>query len=149
MTETYYQKNKEKLCQKAIEYYAKNKEAISQRRREKYHANPEPRKEQRRKWYSENRTQALQYYVDRKEHYRNKRLQREYGITMEQYKEMLIKQNECCAICKNKRPLRVDHNHLTKTVRGLLCDKCNVTLGLLDENITIAENLISYLKKDK
>ena len=145
---SYYQKNKEKMCQKSIDYYAKNKGEISKRRKEKYNVNPEPRKEQRRKWYSENRERALLYYAERKDHYRNNRLKREYGITLEQYKQMIMNQNECCAICKNKRPLRVDHHHSRKNVRGLLCDKCNMALGLLDENMTVAENLLSYLKQN-
>lgn len=62
---------------------------------------------------------------------------------------MLTDQNECCAICKNKRPLKVDHNHDTGKVRGLLCDKCNVALGLLGENINVVESLLIYLKNDK
>jgi hypothetical protein len=144
---SYYQANKEQLRQKSIAYYEKNKAEINKRRKEKYHANPEPRRAERKKWYLENRERALAYYAERKDHYRNKRLQREYGITLEEHTQMLKNQNECCAICQNKRPLRVDHNHSTGKVRGLLCDKCNVTIGLLDENITVTERLTAYLKQ--
>ena len=146
---SYYQANKEKSRQKAIEYYAKNRDVINKRRKEKYHANPAPRRAERKRWYLQNRDRALLYYADRKDHYRNKRLQREYGITLEQHTQMLTDQKECCAICKNSRPLRVDHNHSTGNVRGLLCDKCNMALGLLEESIIVTESLLLYLKKDK
>lgn len=53
-----------------------------------------------------------------------------YGITIEQYDELLNKQNHSCAICDRhesefKRRLAVDHNHVTKEIRGLLCNYCN------------------------
>jgi hypothetical protein len=56
------------------------------------------------------------------------RLRRTYGITAEQYEQMLAGQGGVCAICgtppKSKR-LHVDHDHKTGLVRGLLCWICN------------------------
>lgn len=57
-------------------------------------------------------------------------LKNKYGITIEQYDELLEKQSGCCAVCKKsaesfKRRLAVDHNHVTGEVRGLLCTYCN------------------------
>jgi len=51
-----------------------------------------------------------------------------YGISIEQYEEMLDKQNGLCAICKTPpqtKRLAVDHDHDTGEVRGLLCHRCN------------------------
>lgn len=53
-----------------------------------------------------------------------------YGITVEQYDSLLKEQNFCCAICDRhesefKRRLAVDHNHVTREIRGLLCNYCN------------------------
>ena len=57
---------------------------------------------------------------------------RSYGITKEEFDEMVRKQNGRCAICwtepNGKRPLVVDHNHTNGQVRGLLCVKCNWSL---------------------
>ena len=77
-------------------------------------------------------------------------LKRNYGISLVQYKSLLRKQANRCAICKQivrNNKLCVDHNHKTKAVRGLLCNKCNQALGLLQEKILNCKNMISYLKK--
>lgn len=81
---------------------------------------------------------------------KNTRLQREYGITLEDYNQMYIKINGSCEICnKFFKILSVDHCHETGQVRGLLCQKCNSGLGILGDNITSIENALLYLKKSK
>lgn len=59
---------------------------------------------------------------------RRARLKRLFGITWEQYDQMLSSQGGVCALCgdppKGKR-LAVDHDHKTGKVRGLLCSFCN------------------------
>lgn len=74
-------------------------------------------------------------------------LKRYFGITLEQYEEMFIKQNGVCALCgmKPQKPLSVDHCHTTNRVRGLLCQPCNMALGLLKDNIKTLQNAINYL----
>lgn len=60
-------------------------------------------------------------------------LKQQYGITEQQYDELLTKQKECCAICKRhasefKKRLAVDHQHGKgddNVIRGLLCIDCN------------------------
>lgn len=63
-------------------------------------------------------------------------LLRNYGITINQYNEMLENQNGVCKICsginKSGRALVVDHNHKTGEVRALLCTGCNVKLAWLE-----------------
>lgn len=66
---------------------------------------------------------------------RDSRYKRVYGITLEQYNELLEKQNHRCAICNRhtselKRRLAVEHDHGTKRIMGLCCDYCNrIVLG--------------------
>ena len=78
-------------------------------------------------------------------------LRKEYGITKEHYKVLLDSQDGKCAICLNpqvasrKNRLCVDHNHETKEVRGLLCDKCNQGLGYFDDNVVKLQGAINYL----
>jgi len=67
---------------------------------------------------------------------RRKHFKRKYGITVEQYNQMLLAQNNTCKICKNTcksgKNLAVDHCHTTGKVRGLLCATCNVNLGRIE-----------------
>src|ERR1043166_7904386 len=52
-----------------------------------------------------------------------------YGMTLEQYDAILAEQSGVCAICTQKcstgRRLAVDHDHIAKIIRGLLCANCN------------------------
>jgi len=82
----------------------------------------------------------------------NRILIKNYGITFEEYKELLNEQNDCCKICgkhqsKFKRSLAVDHCHKTHKVRGLLCHHCNYALGHFFENVSILEQAIRYIKE--
>lgn len=73
--------------------------------------------------------------------------QRSKGIkdaTMRLYVRLLAHQNNKCAICKgepNDKLLILDHNHVTKAVRGLLCYKCNSALGGLERLLSIEGGL--------
>jgi translation initiation factor 2 beta subunit (eIF-2beta)/eIF-5 len=77
-----------------------------------------------------------------------------YGITLEQYNELLEKQLHACAICKEPesqiswgktKRLAVDHCHKTGKVRGLLCQRCNTTLGRYEDDPYVWENFVVYL----
>ena len=86
----------------------------------------------------------------RKEQQRNIKFQNRYGITLDDYNKMWTDQAGCCAICGThqstlNKSLSVDHCHTTGIVRGLLCNPCNVALGLAKDNITTLQNMIKYL----
>lgn len=69
----------------------------------------------------------------------------------ERYNKLLEKQGFGCAGCGSKigdktgKRLSEDHNHTTGKQRGLLCYKCNVSLGLLNDDVDTLTNLIYYL----
>lgn len=78
-------------------------------------------------------------------------LRQKYGITVEQFNNLLAQQQGVCAICKkpeidNKR-LSVDHCHKTKTIRGLLCSACNGGLGLFKDDCYSLQQAIEYVRK--
>lgn len=93
---------------------------------------------------------------------RNLNFKREYGISLEEYDDMLFKQSGQCLICgdsqnlnvidyrsgKNRR-LAVDHCHKTGKVRGLLCDWCNRALGFLRDDPELFEKAAEYLRESK
>lgn len=41
----------------------------------------------------------------------------------------------------------VDHNHVTGEIRQLLCNNCNVSLGLIGDNLSLAKKITNYLIK--
>lgn len=83
---------------------------------------------------------------------KNVYLKSKFGLTIEQYDEMVSSQNNLCAICEQSpklgKVLVVDHNHKTNTVRALLCSHCNTVLGLFYENIQLLNEAIAYLQFD-
>jgi hypothetical protein len=79
-------------------------------------------------------------------------LLRKYGITEEQYEELLKLQEECCAVCKQHhtsfpRKLAVDHNHRTGEIRGLLCNYCNHRLVGRHTDPELLLSVSEYLRK--
>ena len=80
-------------------------------------------------------------------------LKTKYGLSLEDFKGLLKKQDGRCAICKVKgqesvtRLLCVDHCHKTGEVRGLLCTKCNSGIGYLGDNLERLISAVSYLGK--
>lgn len=80
---------------------------------------------------------------------RNKRLQKEYGITLVDFRRMLTEQNNRCLICneqfKKESQTHVDHCHKTGIVRGLLCPLCNVGLGSFRDRPELLLEAANYL----
>lgn len=86
-------------------------------------------------------------------YYRNKKLLKMYGITQEQYEAMHAAQGGVCAICNQPETrilygavayLAVDHDHQTGAVRALLCHRCNVGLGRV-EDADFLRRALAYL----
>lgn len=89
-------------------------------------------------------------------------LKNTYGITLDQYNEILKNQDFKCGICKRHyleidskryRHLAVDHDRrccgpgkaCEECRRGLLCDRCNRGLGLLGDDIDTLKEAMDYL----
>jgi hypothetical protein len=84
------------------------------------------------------------------------KLQRAYGITLEQYNEWNKCNDGLCHICNKPevafdkkanrlRMLAVDHDKVTGLVRGLLCSVCNRGIGMLRHNAAILNSAIAYI----
>lgn len=100
---------------------------------------------------------------EKRDLYSRKNQLKEYGITIEQYNNLLVKQENKCAICKRDKSsfhksLCVDHDHLCcskknsscgKCIRGLLCQDCNILLGSAHDNKEILKEAITYLETSR
>lgn len=80
---------------------------------------------------------------------RHSHIKKKYGLDKKAYEIMLKTQDGACAICKDQKPLAVDHNHESGDIRGLLCRACNTALGMFKDNIEVLTNAISYLNNFK
>lgn len=81
-----------------------------------------------------------------------RRLRKIFGLTMEQYNEMLKAQGGACAICHRppgKICLNVDHDHSTGKIRGLLCVPCNLMIGNAGDQESTLQSGIDYLRRAK
>src|SRR3990170_3742892 len=93
------------------------------------------------KWLKEHPTAQARVRVQGQKRYhanpkvRDAIYKRKYGISLNDYNQILLKQSGGCAICKTQpknHRLSIDHNHRTKKVRGLVCKYCNQALGILE-----------------
>lgn len=132
----------------------------------------EPCKEAHRVWASEYRARRIEagdiehgtvsgyqvfkcrceYCCDAmKPHARAGWLKKAYGISQEDYLQMLSEQDGKCASCGDdfvdNPSTHVDHNHETGEVRQLLCRNCNLALGYLKEDPERIQRLAEYAKK--
>lgn len=102
--------------------------------------NGEKRRAWERTWYAKNRQIP-----------KNNQLRYRHGLSLEQFHEMMFKQNKKCAICgvdfKDEFAglPRVDHSHETGQIRGLLCLNCNAAIGHFKDNPRFLQSAIEYL----
>lgn len=98
------------------------------------------------------------YYLDRKGYMRrvcracaklrNPFRERLYGLSREDYAELVADQNGVCAVCgrgSEDRALAVDHDHASGGIRGLLCAPCNTGLGVFRDDPDLLRKAIAYL----
>jgi hypothetical protein len=127
-----------KNCKNAYSraYYALHREKIRNRCKEEWINNPKI-KEQMKLWRQNNPDKIKDY-----------RYKFNYGLTIENIKDMLVFQEFKCKICSKLIDFdskEVDHDHKTGKIRGLLCHVCNFLLGLVHDNVNHLQNAITYL----
>lgn len=84
-----------------------------------------------------------------KDYRRDWALQKQYGVSLDEFKEMEKEQGGKCAICGIFCKLHLDHDHETGRIRGLLCPNCNKGLGLFFDNAKNLNNARKYLQNTK
>jgi len=91
------------------------------------------------------------------------RLWTRFRVRLAWFEAKLAEQGNCCATCDKpmgERRFAVDHDHTCcpgrkscgKCVRGLVCDKCNLYLGMLEELMTKGDWILkgqAYLARYK
>jgi Recombination endonuclease VII len=106
-----------------------DKRLSNERRRKRYAEDPDYRKRVRERGRLPRRTQRR-------------------GISVAEYHSMVARQGGACAICRqsSKKPLCIDHCHLTGYVRALLCHKCNCGIGSYGDDPALVRAAMNYLE---
>jgi len=124
----------------ALIYKEKQKQAVAEWKEK----NPHKASEYSRKWEKKNPEKV-------KRMWRTKHLKNKYGITVDDFEKLKIKQNHVCPICEksldNGEQIDVDHCHKNGTIRSVLHNKCNRLISCCREDIEILKNAIKYLEK--
>lgn len=137
------------------QYYLSHKEQISRKAKMRYRAGGKGEWET---YYTKNRERI----VERQRQYREKHKiainlkqkanwsRYKYGISLETVDQLLVGQHNKCAGCQEDftgslYPC-VDHCHISNKVRGMLCDPCNKSIGILKENVETLRRLADYLE---
>lgn len=124
----------------ARNYYLKNKSKILKRVAQYSKANRAKCNAAVKRWKNKNKQKV-----------KDTDLKINFGISLKEYEDLLVKQQGCCAICKvhkDKLPraLSVDHCHLSGKIRGLLCVKCNTAIGMLNDDKSLVKSALEYLQ---
>ena len=137
-------------CQRArnARHYRANKPLYEARIKQWRQENPERVKTARRL-----SLERLRGTPEFQEGVRRRWLKHKYGITPAEYDALLMAQGGGCGVCgANEQPtdgkrFHVDHDHGTGKVRGVLCQPCNIILGLANDNCDTLAAAILYLKQ--
>lgn len=86
---------------------------------------------------------------------RESELKKKYNLTLQSRQVLLESQNNKCAICScdinfytmGKGQFAVDHCHRTNKVRGILCRRCNVCIGMFNDEADTIMKASEYLKR--
>lgn len=99
----------------------------------------------KRDWVAANRElQRLRWRV--------KQLKRDYGLSWDDYQNLLSSQGHKCLICDGvlkggTAGAHVDHDHQTGQVRGILCAICNRGLGYFKDSSVRLRAAAKYLEQ--
>ena len=155
----YYKTHKEQEAAKKKEYREAHKEEEAARLKKYREAHKEQEAARRKKYREDHREKdeawKRKYYETHKKQIsawkRKYDLKMKYGIDSNQYENLLIIQEHKCAICgthcQNNKLFHIDHDHKTKTVRGLLCARCNLGIGLFHDDVKLLKDVIQYLEQ--
>ena len=118
------------------------RECHNSMQRKKYNSDPEAKLKRQTREQRRNSKKPLAK--------KDAELKRLYGIGIEDYLELIDKQNNVCKICKKecktKSRLSVDHDHKTKKIRGLLCNRCNRAIGMFEDDPKLLREAARYFE---
>jgi hypothetical protein len=110
----------------------------------------------KKKWQAQHPEKNAEYvrrhYAKKPDGYYSQTLKK-YGLTLEDYHALVEQQDGLCLVC-NVAPeegerLVVDHCHKKGHVRGLLCQRCNRSIGSFQDDPDLLRAAASYLESSQ
>ena len=105
-----------------------------------------------KRWREENRERRLahqrQLRLERVGWKADEHRRQRYGVTGNEYQRLVDEQGGTCAICRRppEKVLHIDHDHKTGLYRGLLCRRCNRSIGLFEDDPCLLRLAAEYLE---
>jgi Recombination endonuclease VII len=122
---------------------------------QKYKRDPVKKKEYDRQWRGRNseklRGYRKKFRAKHPEKIKHNSYKTNYGISYDAVFEMWLEQERRCKCCDEEigfpaRTTHLDHCHKTKTIRGLVCARCNAMIGYAGDSIDLLRRAITYLR---
>lgn len=94
----------------------------------------------------------------KRQYHRGVMLMKKYGVSADDYDQMLAEQGGVCALCgcaeiaidrryNTPMAMPVDHDHVTGKVRAILCGSCNRGIGQLKESPDLLRAAADYIER--
>lgn len=130
-------KTKEEIALYNLKYRIAHKERLAELKKAWINANRHKKTIYNKNWNNKNKEYYKRWYSENPDKSKTKLLKYRYGIMLDDYNRMFEMKEGKCWICERhvgelKKPLQVDHSHVTGIVRGLLCNRCNSRLRELN-----------------
>ena len=82
-------------------------------------------------------------------------LLRKFNMTLNDYDQMVERQGDKCALCPATKPggrhtdasWCIDHDHVSGKIRELLCNDCNMVLGIVQDSPEHLLRMVKYIFK--
>lgn len=140
-------KNPEKVRDRArramAARYAEDPGTFRERSRIWARDNPEKARARSARWAKNNPEKVKQWA-------RRRWLKANFDLTQGQWEAMFAAQGRECAVCGTDDPGKskwhTDHCHRTGKLRGILCARCNLTLGRVEDNPSTLDLMAQYLR---
>jgi hypothetical protein len=153
----YNKRNAERMRLRNKAYRDKNIDRALELSRKYYHENKGQIREKAAAYAKSWRENHPEEYKARNKKHNRLRYERNpycgrierHGISVQQIKDMVATQKNSCGICGKEflnNFFHIDHCHKTGRVRGLLCRKCNVGIGFMEDDVSILQKAIKYVQ---
>ena len=136
----WYYANKERALETRRAYYQRTRDIQLEARRTYYRINRQAMMKANREWVKKNPERMREIST-------RSRNKRQYGLTPEQFADLKAQnRGGLCPLCRSRRATHVDHSHKSGRVRGFICHKCNVGMGMLGDDLQVVLRVAKYLK---